>query len=184
MTAGTPRAVISLTVEAPARQITRSAARHHLGHVVDIGSACRAAGRCRYCCAAGSLLHERPSRSSRRRGCGGRAGRPQSRGSKKSEHLLIHAARAETAPEGRDERTLIRQAELLARLRPREREEVPAHGRTRDDDLLRVLIVLAALLKAHHDARRHSPRASSSSAPAPCSTRVRPWGCRAARRIS
>lgn len=43
----------------------------------------------------------------------------------KAEHLLIHAARAETAPEGRDKRTLIRQAELLARLRAREREEVP-----------------------------------------------------------
>ena len=68
------------------------------------------------------------------------------------QHMLVHESCAETAPEGDGQRPVIGESQLLPGLLPGLAEEVAPHRCAGDHDLLRVLIVLAALLEAHHDA--------------------------------
>ena len=66
-------------------------------------------------------------------------------------HALVHVAGAQASPKGYHKGRLVVKAQLFPRLLPAQAEEVPPHRRPGDGDALRVLIVLAAVLKAHHD---------------------------------
>ena len=70
----------------------------------------------------------------------------------KLRHRAVHRARAEAAPEGKDQGTAVVHAECLFRLRLCLGEKVAAHGRAGHDHLLRMSVVRTAVLKADHNA--------------------------------
>ena len=67
-------------------------------------------------------------------------------------HLAVHAGRAQRAPEGNDQGTAVIHTQFPLCLLTGQLKEILPYRRTGDNDLFRMLIVLAALLKAHHDA--------------------------------
>ena len=67
------------------------------------------------------------------------------------QHGLIHVAGAQTAPEGYHDGLPVVKGQLPPGLLRRFLEEVPPHRCTRHHDALRMPVVLAAVLKAHHD---------------------------------
>ena len=68
------------------------------------------------------------------------------------QHPLIHGGCPKAAPERDHQRLIVRIAEGGAGFGAGQREEIATHRRTRHHDFLRVLIVAAAVLKAHHHA--------------------------------
>ena len=68
------------------------------------------------------------------------------------QHPLVHGGSPEAAPERGHQRLIVRIAESGAGFGTGQREEIAPHRRTRHHDFLGVLIVSAAVLKAHHHA--------------------------------
>ena len=66
-------------------------------------------------------------------------------------HALVHVAGAQASPKGYHKGCLVVKAQLFPGLLPAQPEEIAPHRRPGDGDALRVLVVLAAVLKAHHD---------------------------------
>ena len=66
-------------------------------------------------------------------------------------HLPVHASGAQGAPEGHHQGPVVGQAQLFPGLLLRQLEKAVPDGGAGDQYLLRVLIVLAAGLKAHHN---------------------------------
>ena len=66
-------------------------------------------------------------------------------------HALVHVAGAEAPPKGYHKRCLVVKAQLFPRLLPAQPEEIAPHRRPGDGDALRVLVVIPAVLKPHHN---------------------------------
>ena len=71
---------------------------------------------------------------------------------KEVQHPLVHGGRAQTAPEGGHQRLIVSIAQLLPGLLFRQLKEIAPHRRAGDHHLVGVLVMAAAILKAHHHA--------------------------------
>ena len=71
---------------------------------------------------------------------------------KEVQHPFVHGRRAKTAPEGGYQRLIVGIAQLLTGLFLRQLKEIAPYRRTGDHHLVGVLVVAAAVLKAHHHA--------------------------------
>ena len=73
----------------------------------------------------------------------------------KVHHLLVHDLRPQGPPVGQQQGPVVRKAQLLPGLLPAVPEKVPSDGGAGDHHLIRAVVVLPALLKAHHHPVHH-----------------------------
>ena len=127
--------------------------RHHQGHVVDILPHLDAGALQLHAPAEQLLLHpgEVPARP-----VDVAEGSPLLRlPLQEVHHAAVHHLRPQGPPVGQQERPVVSEPQLLPGLLPGVAEEVPPHRGAGDHHPLRVVVVGAALLKAHHHTVHH-----------------------------